>query len=60
MTTFHPPSDPDRCRAIVLIGGQRGRCREPRLEWADLCRIHFNIELDGISVPRVPVKESKP
>ena len=66
MTTFRPPADADRCRAIVLIGGQRGRCREKRRIFAppwgakDLCVEHWLMAWDGALVPRVPEpKESQ-
>lgn len=65
MTTFHPPADADRCRAIVMIGGQRGRCRAVRVDQSDLCVYHKALEdaqihmLKGAPaafgrIPRVP------
>lgn len=54
MTAFRPPPDPDRCRAIVLYGGQRGRCRKKRWQDHDLCWPCYMHEAGGHKILRVP------
>ena len=60
MSAIHPPPDFDRCRAIVLYGGQRGRCRVPRDGGSDLCVEHKYREDAGELVRRVPVPARAP
>lgn len=57
MSTFRPPPDESRCRAIVLYGGQRARCRWPRRAYGtDLCLPCWLKERrEGKPLPRVPV-----
>jgi hypothetical protein len=54
MSIFRPPPDADRCHALVLYGGQRGRCRAPRVDGSDLCAGHLEVEDAGGEVRRVP------
>ena len=59
MTAFRPPPDPDRCRAIVVQGGVRGRCRK-LVKVGDLCWECWQYEFKNGDVPRVPERESQP
>lgn len=55
MSSFRPPADDDRCRAIVLVAGQRGRCRKAVCARSkDLCWRCWEKESWGEKVPRVP------
>lgn len=55
--TFKPPADSERCRAVVVVAGVRGRCRELRRPGKELCWRCLEREQDGKPVPLVQEPE---